>query len=136
MATIAEATWLWPTQSSDELVGLIARLGRENRSWGCFRIQGELRKIGVRVSPSSIRLVGRRHGLGPVPRGGPTWWEFLRTQAKSVLATDFFAVNTVSLKQFYVPFVIELSTREVHHPRQHRPSERCHRHPGSPQPGR
>jgi len=99
---------------SDELVGLIVRLGRENRTWGCVRIQGELRKLGIRVSAASVRRVLRRRGLGPVPRGGPTWAEFLRSQAHSVLATDFFTVDTVSLKQLYVLFVIELSTRQVY----------------------
>jgi transposase InsO family protein len=99
---------------STELVELIVRLGQENRRWGCIRIQGELRKLGIRVSASSIRRVLRRNGLGPVPWGGPTWREFLASQAHSVLATDFFTVDTVSLKQLYVLFVIELSTREVH----------------------
>jgi transposase InsO family protein len=99
---------------SAELVELVVRLGRENRSWGCVRIQGELRKLGVRLSASSIRRVLRRHGLGPAPRRGPTWSEFLRIQAESILATDFFTVDTVSLKRLYVLFVIELATREVH----------------------
>jgi putative transposase len=99
---------------TDELVELIIRLGRENRSWGCVRIQGELRKLGIRVSASSIRRVPRRHGLGPGPRSGPTWSEFLRVQARGVLAMDFFTVDTVSFKQLYALFVIELSTREVH----------------------
>src|SRR3984957_3445029 len=99
---------------SDELVELIIRLGRENRRWGCVRIQGELRKLGIRVSATSVRRILRRHGLGPAPRRGPTWSEFLRSQARSVLATDFFTVDTVLLKQLYVLFVIELSTREVH----------------------
>src|ERR1035437_2665686 len=98
----------------NELVELIVRLGRENRRWGCVRIQGELRKLGIRVSASSIRRILRRHSLGPVPRDGPTWREFLTAQAHSVLAIDFFTVDTVSLKQLYVLFVIELSTREVH----------------------
>ena len=99
---------------SDDLVGLIVRLVRENRGWGCIRIQGELRKLGIRVSASSVRRVMRRHGLGPAPRGGPAWAEFLSSQAHSVLATDFFTVDTVSLKQLYVLFVIEPSTRSVH----------------------
>jgi hypothetical protein len=51
---------------------------------------------------------------GPHPEVVTTWSEFLRSQAHSVLATDFFTVDTVSLKQLYVLFVIELSTREVH----------------------
>jgi transposase len=99
---------------SDELINLVVRLGRENRGWGCVRIQGELRKLGVRLSASSICRVLRRHGLGPAPRRGPTWSEFLRAQATSILATDFFTVDTVRLKRLYVLFVIRLSTREVY----------------------
>jgi len=99
---------------TDELVELIVRLDRENRRWGCVRIQGELRKLGIRVSASSIRRVLRQQGLGTVPRQGPTWSEFLASQAHGALAMDFFTVDTVSLKQLYVLFVIQLSTREVH----------------------
>ena len=102
---LAKHKWLrWRKQRGpgrpsigDDLVELIVGLGLENRRWGCIRIQGELRKLGIRVSASSIRRVLRRHGLGPVPRGGPSWSEFLRAQANSVLATDFFTVDTVLL---------------------------------------
>jgi putative transposase len=115
MAAMAKATWSWSVAADERRTGrLIVRLGRENRRWGCIRIQDELRKLGLRVSASSIRRVLRRTGLGPAPRGGPTWSEFLASQAHSVLATDFRTVDTVSIKQLYVLFVIELSTREVH----------------------
>ena len=99
---------------SAELVELIVRLGRENRSWGCVRIQGELRKLGIRVAATSVRRVLRRHGLGPAPRRGPTWAEFLRAQAKGILATDFFSVDTVFFKRLYVLFAIEHATRRAH----------------------
>ena len=92
----------------DEIVEFIVRLGRENRRWGCVRIQGELRGLGIRISASSIRRVLRSHGLGPAPRGGPTLKEFLAAQASGILATDFFIVDTIGLTQLYVLFVIEL----------------------------
>ena len=98
----------------DEIVELIVRLGEENRRWGCVRVQGELRGLGVRISASSIRRVLRSHGLGPAPRGGPTWKEFIAAQAKGILATDFFVVDTIGLNQLYVLFVIELHRRIVH----------------------
>ena len=94
---------------------LILRLGRENRTWGCIRIQGELAKLGIQVSATSIRTLLRRAGLGPSPRrSGPSWSEFLRAQARGILACDFFTVETLFLKTLYVLFFIELGTRRVH----------------------
>jgi putative transposase len=80
-----------------------------------MRIVGECRKLGVRVSTTSVRTILRRHRLGPAPRrGGPTWAQFLRTQAAGTLACDFLTVETVGLTRLYVFFVIELDHRRVH----------------------
>jgi putative transposase len=98
-----------------ELRQMVLRLARENPRWGYVRVQGELRKLGIRIGATTIRRVLRAGGLGPAPRRrGPTWSEFLRAQAQGILASDFFTVETLRLKTMYVLFFIELSTRRVH----------------------
>jgi transposase len=98
-----------------ELRELVLRFARENPRWGCVRIQGELRKLGIRVGATTIRALLRRHGLGPAPRrSGPSWAEFLRAQAQGILACDFFTVETVGLRTLYVLFWIEHGSRRVH----------------------
>jgi transposase InsO family protein len=100
---------------SPEVVDLVVRMARENPRWGYLRIVGECRKIGVRVSATSVRRILRRHRLGPAPRrGGPSWTAFLRAQAGGMLACDFLTVETVGLTRLYVLFVVELDRRRVH----------------------
>jgi hypothetical protein len=70
---------------------LIVRLGRENPRWGYLRIRGELLKLGVDVSATTIATVLRESGLGPAPRRiGPTWAQFLRLQAYGLLFPDAY----------------------------------------------
>jgi putative transposase len=88
--------------------------GRTPR-WGYQRTRGELLKLGVRVSATTIRAVLLRHGLDPAPRrSGPTWREFLRSQAEGILALDFFTVETITLRTIYVLSCLHLSTRRVY----------------------
>jgi putative transposase len=111
--------WSYPSPRRRGLdpavIDLVLRLARENPRWGYLRIVGECRKLGVRVSATSIRSILRRHRLGPAPRGGgPTWVQFLRSQAEGVLACDFLTVETIGLTRLYVLFVVELHRRRVH----------------------
>jgi hypothetical protein len=95
-----------------QLVTLTLRLARENPRWGYKRIQGELKKLGIPVSATTIRTVLLGNGLRPVPRrASVTWRAFLRAQAAGIIATDFFTVETVRLKTLHVLFFIELHTR-------------------------
>ncbi len=66
---------------------LILRLGRENARWGYLRIRGELLKLGIDVSATTVATELRRGGLGPAPRRvGPTWAPFLRLHANGLLS--------------------------------------------------
>jgi putative transposase len=97
-----------------EVRELVLRLARENPRWGHRRICGELGKLGLRVSPTSIRRLLARARLQPAPRrAGPNWREFLRGQAASIVACDFFTVESVFLRRYYVVFFIAHASRRV-----------------------
>jgi transposase InsO family protein len=94
---------------------LAVRLARENPRWGYQRIVGELKGLGLSVSPTTIRTWLREVGLGPVgTRRGMTWREFVRIHRQDMLAVDFFTVETIWLQRLYVLFFIELGSRRVH----------------------
>jgi hypothetical protein len=93
---------------------LILRLGRENPHWGYRRIVGELKDLGVVVSPTTVRKVLIEAGLPPAPeRARPSWRGFLRQQAATTLACDFLTVESAFLQRIYVLFFISLTTRRV-----------------------
>jgi putative transposase len=97
------------------LRALVLQLARENPGWGYQRIAGELLKLGFRISPSTVRRLLASAGLEPAPRRhGVSWRAFLRRQAASLLACDFFTVETVTLRRLYVLFFIEPGGRRVH----------------------
>jgi putative transposase len=94
---------------------LVLRLARENPRSGYPRIVGELLKLGISISPSTVGRILLAGGLEPAPRRiGSSWQQFLRQQAASMLACDFFTVETLSLRRYYVLFFIELGSRHVH----------------------
>jgi len=114
--------WTYPHRTgrppvSAEIGGLIKRLATDNSGRGYQRIQGELLKLGHRVSASTIRRVLKALKIPPAPqrRTDTTWRQFLHAQAATILTTDFFHVDcAVTLQRLYCLFVIEAGRRYVH----------------------
>jgi putative transposase len=97
------------------LADLIVRMAKDNHRWGYLRIKGECQKLGLRVSATSVKKVLLAAGLEPAPRrSGPSWSQFLRSQAEGILACDFFTVETIWLRTLYVLFFIEIGSRRLH----------------------
>ena len=114
--------WTYPSRSGrppldPTIVALIERMARENENWGYQRIQGELLKLGYRVGASTVRriLKLRRTPPAPLRATDTSWCRFLRAQACSMLAVDFFHVDCViTVKRIYVFFALEVDRRYVH----------------------
>jgi hypothetical protein len=93
---------------------LVRRLARENPEWGYRRIHGELAGLGINVAASTVWEILRASGIDRArQRTGPTWSQFLRSQAEAILACDFFTVDLLDGTQAYVLTVIEHATRRI-----------------------
>jgi putative transposase len=112
--------WTYPHRpgrpsTTVEIRRTILRLARENPTWGYRRIHGELARLGITIAASTIWTVLKTAGFDPAPgRSSESWTTFLRSQAAGIVACDFFTVDTVMLRRYYVLFFIELTSRRVH----------------------
>jgi putative transposase len=120
-AEIVKRRWCFPHRRpgrppvSRTVRDLALELAGDNPAWGYRRIHGELTGLGYTVAPSTVWKILNDAGMDPAPdRRGQPWRAFLATQAHTMLAADFFHVDTVFLRRLYVLFFIEHATRRVH----------------------
>jgi putative transposase len=99
---------------SAECRQLIVRMARENPRWGYFRIRGQLLKLGYQVAATTIRSVLLAAKVPPSGRRSQlTWKQFLTAHAETLVAADFFSVDTISFKRLYVLIYVHLASRRV-----------------------
>jgi transposase InsO family protein len=120
-ADLVKRRWAYPKRGPGRpptrptIQTLVLRLAAENPTWGYRRIAGEIAGLGRKVSPATVWAIMKKAGFDRAPhRGDPTWAQLLKTQAKGILAADFFHVETITLARLYVFAVVEHATRRVH----------------------
>jgi hypothetical protein len=87
-------------------------MSTENALWGQKRIQGELARLGFKVSARTVgKYMRARRNRGP----SPGWGEVLKRHAPDIWACDFFCVRTVLFQTLHVFFVIRHANREILH---------------------
>ena len=121
-ACLVRRRWTYPRRAPGRprtvqaIRALVLEMARDNPGWGYRRIHGELTGVGYNLAPSTVWQILKDADIDPAPRrSGQTWRMFLAGQAKTILAVDFFHVDTVFLRRLYVMlFFIEHGTRRVH----------------------
>ena len=113
--------WKWKSRkkrkvqdNKNDIKELILEMKRDNFLWGAERIRGELLKLGIKVSKRTIQKVIEKLEKEP-SNNRQRWNTFLKNHLPEILACDFFTVQTVLFKTYYIFFVIKLETRELLH---------------------
>jgi putative transposase len=101
-----------PPLASD-IVALIKQMAEENRSWGVERIRGELLKLGMQVSKSTIQKYIHKVRKPGLPK--QTWATFLRNHAGEIWACDFLQTYDLFFRSLFVFVIIKLGSRRWVH---------------------
>jgi hypothetical protein len=109
--------WCWKSRGRGRpaidpaIIHLIRRMCRANPLWGAPRIHGELLKLGIGISETTVAkyMIKRR---GPPSQ---SWRTFLLNHAKETIAVDFFTVPTATFKVLFVLIVLNHDRRRILH---------------------
>ena len=110
--------WTWKSRcrtgrpaAPPDVRALIRKLSTANPLWGAPRIHGELEKLGITVSQSTVAKYMRRHSGPP----SQTWRTFLTNHAAQIAAADFFVVPTITFRLLFVLVILAHDRRRIVH---------------------
>ena len=115
--------WRWKSrggrpQLPKEIRRLIARMVRENVTWGEERVADELSlKLGICVSPRTVRKYWPKHvdGAGRTRTSSQHWRTFVSNHAQGIVACDFLVAVTARFRVLLVFVVMEVGSRRILH---------------------
>ena len=110
--------WTWKSRHrigrpavSLDVRTLIREMSTANPLWGAPRLHGELLKLGISVSESTVAKYMRRHPRPP----SQTWRTFLTNHASQIMAADLFVVPTVTFRLLFVRVILAHDRRRIMH---------------------
>ena len=99
-----------------ETIDLIKKMATENRLWGARRIQGELLKLGIRLSKRTVQKYMRQARRKQPPHlSSQTWSTFITNHASEIWACDFLQTYDLFFRTIFVFIIIELGSRRIVH---------------------
>jgi len=109
--------WRWKSRHrgrprvDPDVRALIRRMCQANPLWGAPRVHGELLKLGIEVSETTVSKYMIKH------RGPPSqnWRTFLQNHAKELIALDFFTVPTATFRILFVLVILSHDRRRILH---------------------
>jgi putative transposase len=110
--------WTWKSRHRSgrpalppDVRALIRDMSTANPLWGAPRIHGELLKVGIAVSQSTVAKYMRRHVRPP----SQTWRTFLTNHASQIMAADLFVVPTITFRLLFVLIMLAHDRRRLVH---------------------
>jgi transposase InsO family protein len=94
-----------------ETIDLIKEMAEKNWLWGAEKIQGELLKLGIKVSKRTIQKYMEKVRK----RSSQNWRTFLKNHAHEIWACDFTTVTSLFFKPIYIFVIMELESRRIVH---------------------
>ena len=115
--------WRWKARGGrpalpKDIRRLIARMVRENITWGEERVADELSlKLGILVSPRTVRKYWPLQPDFTRQRRTPSqrWTTFVKNHARGIVACDFLVAVTVRFQVLFVFLVMEVGSRRILH---------------------
>ena len=98
---------------SREIKALILEMKQENHLWGCGKISGELKKVGIVLHPTTVnKIIQTFRKNGQIQPVG-SWRKFLKAHWNSLFSMDYMTIDTLFGKRFYLLIILELKSRRI-----------------------
>jgi transposase InsO family protein len=94
-----------------EVRDLIREISRANPLWGAPRVHGELLKLGIDVSQSTVAKYMSRTRRPP----SQSWRTFLYNHSEAIASIDLFVVPTITLRMLFGFVVLHHGRRQLVH---------------------